>query len=250
MSPPLISVIIPVFNGERFIAEAIQSVLDQKYEPLEIIVIDDGSTDGTADVVKNLSGNIHYFYQKNSGIAAARNTGLRHSKGGLIAFIDADDVWVDNKLALQIEHLNQFPETEIVIGFLLKVPLQNKSRLDAALAENNKGLLVLQLGSTLIKKSVFDKIGGFDEELTLSEDTDWFFRVREADIKVRINKEIVQFYRFHNKNITYDKSQAKLFQLKAYKKSLDRRRKAGLRLGFSLPDFKNVDETIEYWTSK
>ncbi len=250
MTKPLISVIIPVFNGEPFIAEAIQSVFNQNYEPLEIIVIDDGSTDETADVVKNLPGNILYYYQQNSGVAVARNAGLRLAKGGLIAFIDADDVWVDNKLTLQIEQFNQFPETEVVIGFLLPVRSGNQTRLEALPVTNNKGALALTLGSTLIKRSVFDKIGGFDEELALSEDTDWFFRLREADVKVRINKEVVQFYRLHDKNITLDKNQANCFQLKAFKKSLDRRRKAGVNAGFSLPDFKNVYEIMKYWTSK
>jgi GT2 family glycosyltransferase len=149
-----------------------------------------------------------------------------------------------------MEQFNRFPETELVIGFLLQIPLQNQSRLDATLAANNKGLLALQLGSTLIKKSVFDKTGGFDEELILSEDTDWFFRVREADVKVRINKEVVQFYRLHDKNITLDRGKAKLFQLKVFKKSLDRRRKAGLNAGSSLSNFNNVDEIMKYWTSK
>ena len=250
MNKPLISVIIPVFNGERFIAEAIQSVLNQNYEPLEIIVIDDGSTDGTADLVKSIEGNIRYFYKQNGGTAAARNMGLSLAKSGQIAFIDADDVWVDNKLSLQMEQFNQFPETEVVIGFLLPVRTVNQASIDAMQETNNKGALVLSLGSILVKKSVFDKIGVFDEELTLSEDTDWFFRVREADIKVRINKEIVQFYRLHDKNITHDKSQVMLFLLKAFKKSLDRRRKAGLNTGSSLLDFKNVDEIMEYWASK
>lgn len=247
---PIVSVVIPVFNGERFIAEAIQSVFNQNYEPLEIIVVDDGSTDGTSAVVKELAGNIRYYYQQNGGVAVARNAGLRLAKGGLIAFIDSDDLWVNNKLKFQMEHFNKFPETEVVIGFMLPFRSESQSRMEATTVPNNKGILALVLGSTLIRKSVFDKIGGFDEELALSEDTDWFFRVREANIQVRINKEVVQFYRLHDKNITHDKNQANRFQLKAFKKSLDRRRKIGLKTGFPLSDFKNVDEIMQYWTSK
>jgi len=107
-----VSVIIPVFNGERFIGEAIQSVMDQTYPPLEIIVVDDGSSDKTADIVRYLSGArpILYRRQSNQGAAAARNAGVSLAQGEWIAFLDADDVWYPEKLAIQVEHFKTYPD--------------------------------------------------------------------------------------------------------------------------------------------
>jgi len=244
---PLISVIIPVLNGENFIAEAIQSVLSQGYEPLEIIVIDDGSTDNTAQVVKSIFGSIRYHYQKNTGISAARNKGLELARGEWIAFIDADDVWLENKLKLQAAILNQNPEIEMVIGFLLPLPFGKKDEVTIGQLSSGKTALALQLGSTLIRKSVFDKIGGFDTELKLAEDSDWFFRVMEAGIKVHVMTETVQLYRQHEHNITKDKTNTSSYLLKAFKKSLDRRRKSGVAADVPLPAFDNMEQVKQFW---
>ncbi len=245
-----ISVIIPVFNGERFIAEAIQSVLNQNYEPLEIIVVDDGSTDGTADVVKNLAGNIHYFYQQNSGISATRNKGIELATGELISFIDADDVWLPDKLKLQTAFLHQNPETEIVIGFLLPLPFENWNEVTDDQISCGKSAPVLQLGCTLMRKSVFGKIGGFDTGMMLAEDSDWFYRVMEAGINVHVTTEIVQLYRQHSNNITKDKAITNSYVLKAFKKSLDRRRKAGVSTDLPLPAFGNIEQVKQFYLKK
>jgi len=244
---PLISVIIPVFNGEQFIAEAIDSVLQQGYDPLEIIVIDDGSTDNTAEVVKGFSGNIFYHYQINAGIATARNKGLELAGGEWIGFIDADDVWLDNKLNLQAGILSQNPDIEMVIGFLLPLPFENRNDVTEKQIKTGKIALALQLGSTLIRKSVFDQIGGFDTELKLAEDSDWFFRVMEAGIKVYVMNETVQLYRQHEHNITKDKTNCNSFMLKAFKKSLDRRRIAGISIDVPLPAFGNIEQVKQFW---
>jgi len=250
MNKPLISVIIPVFNGERFIAEAIQSVLNQNYEPLEIIVIDDGSTDGTADIVKIFEGNIRYFYQKNSGIAVARNAGVTKAKGDFITFIDADDVWAKNKLEIQTRLFENNPEAELVIGFLVRSPFIGCEKLWTMNPESMKGIFATQLGSTLIKNEVFQKVGLFDEEMQQAEDLDWLMRVREAGIRVLAHKDIVQFYTIHDKNVTNDRRLSNLFMLKAYKKSLDRRRKSGDETLRNVSKLGNFDELFEYWHSK
>jgi len=247
MNKPLISVIIPVLNGERFIAEAIQSVLNQNYEPLEIIVVDDGSTDATADVVKSIPGNIRYHYQQNRGISAARNKGLEMAVGQWIAFIDADDVWLENKLKLQTAILSQNPEIELVIGFLLPLPFNEIDEVTNQQLSSGKTALALQLGSTLIRKSVFDNIGGFDTELKLAEDSDWFFRGMEAGIRVHVMQDTVQLYRQHASNITKDKTNTNSFMLKAFKKSLDRRRKSGVRTDVLLPSFGNIEQVKQFW---
>ncbi len=250
MNQPKISVIIPVFNGEKFIAEAIQSVREQNYKPLEIIVIDDGSTDNTMDVVKSLGGEVVIFSQPNKGVAAARNAGLERATGDLITFIDADDVWLQNKLHQQTSILNNNPEIEIVIGFLLILEFNNREEVTNEQITTGKSAMVFQLGSALIRKSVFDKIGRFDTEFGMAEDSDWFFRVMEADIKVQIMEDIVQLYRQHNNNITKDKTMTNSYLLKAFKKSLDRRRKAGISGDAPLPVFGNIEQVKQFWLKK
>ena len=116
-SRPMVTVIIPVYNGEEYLAEDIESVLGQTYHPLEIIVVDDGSTDDTATVASRFKELVRYIYQPNSGPAAARNRGLKMARGEVIGFVDADDLWVENKLDLQLGLLADNPSVQIVIGF-------------------------------------------------------------------------------------------------------------------------------------
>ncbi len=221
------SVIIPVFNGEKYLDEAISSVLAQTLKPEEIIIVDDGSTDSTAEVVKKYHGSVLYSYQSNKGAAAARNTGLRMAKCDFISFIDADDIWVKDKNEKQMKLFNQHPGTEIVLGFLM--PVSSKPQKHDINFPAKKSLLLTHLGSALIHKTVFEKIGNFDEQLALVEDTDWFFRVRESGINVWIQNEMVQYYRIHEKNSTRDKNKTNFYILLAYKKSLDRKRKSGIQ---------------------
>ena len=109
-----VSVVIPVFNGERFIAEAIRSVQEQTVRPLEVIVVDDGSRDSTEKVVRQCSGPVPvvYHYQENQGPGIARNRGVAHARGEWIAFLDADDVWYPDKLSVQMEHIRTYPKVD------------------------------------------------------------------------------------------------------------------------------------------
>ena len=109
------SVVIPVFNGERFLAEAIQSVLDQTYEPVEVIAVDDGSTDGSAAIARSFAG-VQVIEQPNSGPAGARNAGIAAARGEFLAFVDADDIVPPDKLELQVTHLREHPEVGCVLG--------------------------------------------------------------------------------------------------------------------------------------
>ncbi|HWO40250.1 MAG TPA: glycosyltransferase [Candidatus Eisenbacteria bacterium] len=111
---PAVSVIIPAYNCERFIGEALQSVLEQSFRDFEIVVVDDGSTDGTSDIVNSFTGPITCYRQPNKGAAAARNLGLSLAKGDWVALLDADDAWYPNKLSTQIEYIKLHPETFFV----------------------------------------------------------------------------------------------------------------------------------------
>lgn len=232
---PLVSVVIPVFNGERFLREAVESVLAQKYSPLEIIMVDDGSTDGTADVARSLSETVRYLHQSNQGPAAARNRGIEHAQGSLIAFADADDLWPEDKLALQLPYLMRDPAAEIVMGRIQQVLLSETG------AENfAEPAFSVNLGSAIIRKSVFERVGLFDETMRYSEDVDWFMRAREGRAAIVTIDAVTLLYRQHDQNMTRGKSTSELNVLKALKRSLDRRRES---TGFAsaLPTFKRSE---------
>ena len=120
-SQPLISIIIPVYNGERYIQSCIESLLAQRYSNKEIIVVDDGSTDNTAEVVKSIEGNINYVLQDNAGSAVARNTGIDAAQGEFIAFNDGDDLWAPNRLHQQVKFLQENPEYGVATGMFTHV---------------------------------------------------------------------------------------------------------------------------------
>lgn len=232
---PLVSVVIPVFNGERFLREAVESVLAQKYSPLEIIMVDDGSTDGTADVARSLPETVRYLHQSNQGPAAARNRGIEHAQGSLIAFADADDLWPEDKLALQLPYLMRDPAAEIVMGRIQQVLLSETG------AENfAEPAFSVNLGSAIIRKSVFERVGLFDETMRYSEDVDWFMRAREGRAAIVTIDAVTLLYRQHDQNMTRGKSTSELNVLKALKRSLDRRRES---TGFAsaLPTFKRSE---------
>lgn len=117
---PLVSVIMPAYNARPYIAEAMQSVLSQDYPNIELIVVDDGSVDGSAECAKMFGDRVKVIRQANAGVAAARNKGLDEAKGELIAFLDADDVWLPGKISAQVEYLRQHPETAVVYGTFLR----------------------------------------------------------------------------------------------------------------------------------
>jgi len=191
MSDPLVSVIIPTFQRERYIAEAIQSALSQSYRNLEILIIDDGSTDSTHAVITDFQKHdqrIQYHYQANSGPANARNSGIRMSKGSLIAFLDSDEKWMDNKLQKEIDIFRTHPEVGFVFsnGFFI----DDKGLRDEALTRQRKarktyrvedflfgGVTFLSTSGITIRKECLKKAGIFDETLPLYEDVDLWFRI-------------------------------------------------------------------------
>ena len=234
---PLVSVIIPVFNGERLLREAVQSVLDQQYSPVEIIIVDDGSTDGTAALVKDLPETVRYLYQANQGPAAARNRGIEHAQGSLLAFADADDLWPAGKLALQLPLLARDPAIEIVMGRIQQVLLSQTVAGQTQTEVFAEPAFSVNLGSAVIRKSVFERVGLFDETMRYSEDVDWFMRAREAGAAIVTIDAVTLFYRQHEENMTRGKSASELNVLKALKRSLDRRRER-TGVAAALPTFK------------
>lgn len=246
---PKISVIIPVRNGAAFITEAINSIFEQQYEPVEVIVVDDGSTDNTTEILEMTGKEIKYVYQENKGSYAARNKGLELATGKYIAFLDADDVWVENKLSIQLSVLDEKPQIGAIIGFTKKISLSQRLE-DAKKMFEEQGGFLLNLGASLFRKSVFRKVGSFDEELQSGGDADWFLRAREASVHIIIHKQTVIFQRTHRRNISRNQKLVSTCLIKVHKKMLARRRKAGKSVAFNFPKLNNVDEVMKFWQSE
>ncbi|MFM6133920.1 MAG: glycosyltransferase family 2 protein, partial [Sphaerospermopsis kisseleviana] len=158
-----VSVIIPVYNGQKYLAEAIENVKQQNYQPLEIIVIDDGSTDATAEIAAKYQDTIRYLYQENSGPAAARNLGINMAKGEVITFLDVDDIWLEDKLKVQVDYFANNPSVEIVQGLIQQIErFEDPENHDSICQTLSKPYQVINLGSAIYRKSVFDKIGVID----------------------------------------------------------------------------------------
>jgi glycosyltransferase involved in cell wall biosynthesis len=223
---PLVSVVIPVFNGSRFLAEAIESVRSQEYEPLEIIVVDDGSTDSTAEVAARYGDEIRYVFQQNSGAAAARNRGIAEARGEVIAFLDVDDLWPQGKLELQAERLLRDPELDIVSGRVQFVCLPGAAEPDIEFESANQTLTNAYLGAALFRRRVFDYVGLFDTAFRYSDDQDWFLRAREVNARMVILEQTTLLYRLHETNMTRDKAAPQLELARILKRSLERRRAA------------------------
>jgi glycosyltransferase involved in cell wall biosynthesis len=239
-----ISVILPVYNGGKFIAEAINSVFDQNYKPLEIIVVDDGSTDNTKDVLKQYRDKITYIYQENKGSASARNTALDAAGNDFISFIDADDIWHPEKLKTQFALFEKFKSLEIAMG----ITAEFDSVINRELLHNSVKKFRPVLGSALFKKTVFDKIGTFDEEMILGQDGDLFMRARENYISIATHNDVVLYYRRHENNVTNNIQKYNYYIFKAIKKAKDRRKnpESALRL---FPDQKpeSMEELMKLW---
>ncbi|HMR66092.1 MAG TPA: glycosyltransferase family A protein [Anaerolineae bacterium] len=216
----LISVIIPVYNAARFLADAVASIRAQQYAPLEIIIVDDGSTDGTAATARSLGEDIRYLYQPNAGPAAARNRGLELARGEIIAFQDADDIWSDHKLATQLALLDRYPAAGVVLGFTRLVEtIEGEQKI-------GRPGLVTVLQAALFRRTVFDQVGWLDEQLRLGEDIDWYLRALEQGAEIISHQEAVLFYRRHAANLTHNLQEAKVHFLRALGRSLSRRRQA------------------------
>lgn len=182
----LVSVILPAYNAESFIFDAIDSVLTQTYKNLELIIIDDGSTDNTASIISNYKG-IRYLHQQNSGAATARNHGISVAKGKFIAFIDADDLWLPEKIEEQVNFLNQFEYQWCYCDSYFSWFDSGKSigRLSSAQGKYHNDVLIpyisgkfsIPLPSTLIRANVLEEIGCFDESLRTEEHTDLWARI-------------------------------------------------------------------------
>ena len=199
-----VTCVIPCYNAERFLREALESVFAQTLPPTEVIVIDDGSTDRSAEVAASFENRITYVHQPNAGPAAARNRGIELAREEFIAFLDADDVWHREKLARQAARFAARPELEASITHLSlfwEAEIQHEQEAWGERFRNDKVAPGYVLQAMLARRSVFEKYGMLDPALRFGEDTEWFMRARDAGIALELMADVLLLRRFHSNNL-------------------------------------------------
>jgi glycosyltransferase involved in cell wall biosynthesis len=222
-----ISVIVPTFNGAATLVTAIDSIRAQQV-PVEIILVDDGSTDDTPRIIETLcvADDVIAIRQDNRGPAAARNSGLLLARAPLVAFLDDDDIWLPNKLQQQLALSDEHPNAAVILGHTAFESYDLTTGSSMKVAEPR---LLYHLGAALCRRDTFDRIGPFDPALQSSEDVDWFLRVRDAGLELVVTRDVVQIHRRNGANMTLGKDLRELGFIEVVKRSLDRRRAAGVQ---------------------
>ena len=196
---PKVSVIIPTYHRLPMLKEAVDSVLAQDFEDIELIVVDDASTDGTGEEMKRYGGRVRLLqHSKNRGVSATRNTGILHARGKYIAFLDSDDLWVKGKLKIQVAFLDDNPQyplcytDEIWIRKGKRVnPMLKHAKYSGWIFEKCLPLCTLSPSSAVMRKTLFSKVGLFDEALPVCEDYDFWLRVSVRFPIFFINRKLI-----------------------------------------------------------
>jgi glycosyltransferase involved in cell wall biosynthesis len=225
----LVSVIIPVYNCERYLAEAIESALVQTYRPIEVIVLDDGSTDGSGEVAKRFVPPVRYYFQPNAGLGAARNMGISLAQGSLFAFLDSDDVWLEGKLTCQMAVLDDNPELDMVFGYARQftspeLDQQSKTKI----RPSDEVLPGYFAGTMLIKRDAFYRVGLFETDWQVGEFVDWYLKAMERGLKSFLLPEVVMKRRIHANNMGIRERKHQRDYVRILKAALDRRREKAL----------------------
>lgn len=193
MENPLVSVIIPYYNGQRFIGETVKSLLAQDYPNLEIIIVNDGSPAESLDALISLDGTATIINQTNAGVAAARNTGIKAAHGSIIGLIDQDDLWPAGRLRMTLDALGAY---DYVRG--LTQAFEEHS--DGTRSSSDPTFLPVLFGAALYKRHVFDVVGFVDEAMKEGDDFDWNVRLNESTLRGTIISDVTLLYRKHEEN--------------------------------------------------
>lgn len=201
-APPLVSVIVPAYQAEAYLDEALESVFAQDYAEYEVILVDDGSTDRTAEIAA--AHPVRVLRQANRGPAAARNAGVAVARGELLAILDADDLWPPRRLSRQVAHLREHPRDGLVMGLTEAFVTPGQDRPAHYPPVADAGPYPGHHCTMLVRREVFDLIGPFDESLRLSEDLDWLARAGDAGVQIgRLDCTLLR-YRVHAGNTSRD----------------------------------------------
>ncbi len=225
MSSPSVSVGITVKNGEKYIAESIESILDQEYEALEILVVDDYSSDDTVKIARSFP-KVKIVERDRTGIGNGWNTAVNNASGDLISFLTHDDIWTRDKLKLQVKHLQANPailfvvsQLEYFLEFEDYIPDGFRTEL---LGQTPAGLTPNTL---LARPEVFDVVGLFNEDLSTGEDLDWFSRAKDLSVAYAVIPKVLLKVRIHKSNTSWHSNENNQNLLKLLKASIERKKK-------------------------
>jgi glycosyltransferase involved in cell wall biosynthesis len=201
---PVVSCVIPVFNGERFIADCLESVLQQTYDAMEIVVVNDGSTDGTKAILGGYGARITVIDQPNAGVKAARNRGMAAASGAIIAFQDADDLWLAEKTQLQVDRLTRNPEAGLCTCMMENF-WESEVAHEAEQLRGTKhdGARLTTLPGIMVRQDAFDRIGGFNTDTGQNDETaSLLFHAKAAGVPVEHVDQVLVRRRIHGDNMS------------------------------------------------
>jgi glycosyltransferase involved in cell wall biosynthesis len=227
VTAPVVSCIIPVLDGERYLGAALESVLTQTYGAVEVIVADDGSTDGTPEVARAFGSRVRYLHQANAGHAAARNLGLAAAGGAFVAFLDADDLWHADKLARQMARFAARPELGLSVTHVRNFWSPDAPPPDGGIPPQVLDPVPGYRSVTLLaRRRIFETVGPFDPALRHGTDPAWFLRAAEHGVVMELHPDVLVFRRLHagNRSRRLAESSRREY-LRILKASLDRRRR-------------------------
>jgi glycosyltransferase involved in cell wall biosynthesis len=227
VTSPLVSVVIPLYNGERFIGPALESIFAQDHRPLEVIVVDDGSADRGLEIAAGFDG-VRCIRQEHQNVAAARNRGVSESSGELVGFLDQDDMWLPHAVSIRLDFLARNLEVGAVIGHQENV-CEDGARAGLRVDQAPGRSVQLMLGATLVRRSVFDSVGLFDVRSGTSSDFQWFARARRAGVRIEVMSDVVLIRRLHAANDSNDLARHQRSLLNSLKLLLDESRGAAAR---------------------
>jgi glycosyltransferase involved in cell wall biosynthesis len=233
-SRPLASVVIPAYEAERFLGEAIESVLAQTYSPVETIVVDDGSADRTAEVAAAYDG-VKVIVQENEGPSAARNRGFAAASGEFVSFHDSDDLMTPDKLAVQIGHMLENPEVgcvlatqELIVEPGAELPFWVEgSRVPAVMPARPAELANepdVHPMTMVVRREVFERVGDFDPAMRAAEDFDWMLRASEEGVDIARLDQVLLRRRVHPASLTQDAAAGRAGLFRAFKGRIERNR--------------------------
>jgi glycosyltransferase involved in cell wall biosynthesis len=218
---PLISVIVPVLNGAAYLAAAIESIMGQDYRPLQVIVVDDGSTDNTAAVAQAFA-EVEYHFQDHAGVVTALNKGVAEAEGSFIAFLDADDLWMEGKLRRQLQAFESDPELGMVLGQVEQFRETGPDGTPVSLGVFNGYLKI----TMLIRRDAFFQVGLFDSQWQTGDFIDWYIRATEQRLKSIMLPDILARRRIHDTNMGVRERDKQSDYARIMRQVLERRRKA------------------------
>ena len=223
-----ISVVIPTFNRISLVARAIDSVLKQSLNPYEIIVVDDGSDDGTSEMIQNKYKSIKLIQQQNNGVSAARNNGIKHAKGDWIALLDSDDEWTEKKLENQVDRLIKTPEydfchtNEIWIRNGVRVNQRKKhEKYGGYIFDKCLDICRISPSSVLFRKNILDHVGWFDDQLPVCEDYDLWLRITAEYRILFIDEPLIIKYGGHDDQLSHGVEGIEFFRIKSLENLLE-----------------------------